>query len=185
VTGWLELFASQKIRKIIEIPKEVNAVSTKVLLRRFSSSLPIFPVYFQIVVQRDVLSGCFAHFEHTKWVCNVLVRILCEVTTGKYTVLSCNYKTCLGVTWENIDGKMGRLEVNIAEGLLYWLHSFPLAWLTFSNSQSSLAGTFHRRWSHSLKRRFCGQLREQKVQRKNPGNALRRTKSHLRRKGKD
>jgi hypothetical protein len=40
-------------------------------------------------------------------------------------------------------------------------------------SRYSLAGTFHRRRSRSLKTGFFGQVRELKIRRKNPGSALR------------
>ncbi len=59
----------------------------KTLLRLFSSSLPIFPVYFQIVMPRHVLSACYARYVHTKGVFNLLLGMLCEFTSAKHTVL--------------------------------------------------------------------------------------------------
>ncbi len=38
----------------------MNAVSAKVL------SLPIWPVYFHLVMPRHVLSPCYARYEHTR-----------------------------------------------------------------------------------------------------------------------
>jgi hypothetical protein len=53
----------------------------------------------------------------------------------------------------------------------------------FSDSQYSLAGT--KDGPTFLKRGFFRQVRDLKVQWKNPGNALRMTNSHLRCKAKD
>jgi hypothetical protein len=44
----------------------MNAVSTKVLLRFFSSSLPICAVYFDLVMPRHLLSPCYARYERTR-----------------------------------------------------------------------------------------------------------------------
>jgi hypothetical protein len=44
----------------------MNAVSTKVLLRFFPSSLPIFSIYFHLVMPKHVLSPCYARYEHTR-----------------------------------------------------------------------------------------------------------------------
>jgi hypothetical protein len=50
--------------KILNRPKEMNAVS-KSTAAMFSSSLPICPVYFHLVMPRHVLSPCYAPYEHT------------------------------------------------------------------------------------------------------------------------
>jgi len=44
----------------------MNAVSTKVLLRYFPSSLRICVVYFELVMPRHLLSPCYARFEYTR-----------------------------------------------------------------------------------------------------------------------
>jgi hypothetical protein len=65
----------------------MNAVSTKVLLQVFSSRVPIFPVYFQFLMPRHVLSGRYIRCGHTKYLCNLLLGILHEVTRANHTVL--------------------------------------------------------------------------------------------------
>jgi hypothetical protein len=73
--------------KMLNRPKEMNAVSTEVLLRFFSSCLPICPVFFHLVMPRHVYGTCYAHFEHTrgyKKVCNILLGMLCEVRSAKH-----------------------------------------------------------------------------------------------------
>jgi hypothetical protein len=57
-----------------------------------------------------------------KEVCNVLLGMLCKVTSAKHAWLS------LEKIWM---GQMCRLEEKIAAILLYWLHSFPSACLMF------------------------------------------------------
>ncbi len=59
LAGWY-LPLIRRSGKILDSRKEMNAVSTKELLRYFSSSLAIFPLYFQIVMPRHVLSACYA-----------------------------------------------------------------------------------------------------------------------------
>jgi len=49
--------------KMLNWPKEMNAVSTEVLLRFFSSSLPVCPVFFYLVMPRHVYGPCYASFE--------------------------------------------------------------------------------------------------------------------------
>ncbi len=47
-------------------------------------------------------------------------------------------QTCLVVTFENMDGAMGRLEKKIAAVLLYRLHSFPFGlFITFPHINST------------------------------------------------
>jgi hypothetical protein len=87
VTGWLVPCVCQKIRKIFDSPKEMNAVSTKVLLLFFSFSVGICPGYFRIVMGRHLLSACYAHYIQSKGVCNLLLGISCEVTSATHTVL--------------------------------------------------------------------------------------------------
>ncbi len=41
-----------------------HITNTKVLLQFFSSSLPICPIYFHLVMPRHLLSPCHAHYEH-------------------------------------------------------------------------------------------------------------------------
>jgi hypothetical protein len=105
----------------------MNAISTKVLLLIFSSSLPICPVYFHLVMPRHVLSPCYACYEHTRGIKGyVTCYLACYVrllTSAKHAWVS------LEKIWR---GQMGRLEEKIAAALLYWLHSFPLACLIFS-----------------------------------------------------
>jgi hypothetical protein len=71
----------------------------KVLLRFFSSSLPSLAVYFHIVMPRDVLSACYARYQHTK--------AYAAYTSASYVRLQVenipyypgyNYETWLGVT---------------------------------------------------------------------------------------
>jgi hypothetical protein len=61
-------------------------------------------------------------------------------------------------------------------GTFRWSEHPSTAWLVPSTSartsQCSLTGTFHRRRSRLLKIGFFRQVRELKIQRKNPGNAL-------------
>ncbi len=87
VTGWRVPSACQKIRKIFDSPKEMNAVSTKVLLRFFSFSVAICPGYLRIVMPWHVLSVCYARYVHSKGVYNLLLGILREVTSATHTVL--------------------------------------------------------------------------------------------------
>jgi hypothetical protein len=54
------------VGKTLNRPKEMKAVSTKVLLRFFSSSLPICAVYFDLVMPRHLLRPCSARYEHTR-----------------------------------------------------------------------------------------------------------------------
>jgi hypothetical protein len=49
--------------KMLNRPKEMHAVSTEVLLRLFSSSLPVCPVLFYLVMPRHVYGPCHARFE--------------------------------------------------------------------------------------------------------------------------
>jgi hypothetical protein len=62
--------------------------------------------------------------------------MLCAVTSAKHAVLyevTSAKHAC--VSLEKISmGQMCRLEEKIAAVLLYWLHSFPLACLIFSDS---------------------------------------------------
>ncbi len=118
--------------KTLNRPKEMNAVSTKALLRFFSSSLPICPVYFHFLMPRHVLSPCYVRYEHTRgikgyvtyywaWHVRLQVQNMYEVTIAKHAWVS------LEKIWMR---QMGRLEEKIAAALLYWLHSFHLAWHT-------------------------------------------------------
>jgi hypothetical protein len=50
--------------KILNRPKEMNAVSESTAVM-FFSSLPICLVYFHLVMARHVLSPCYAPYEHT------------------------------------------------------------------------------------------------------------------------
>jgi hypothetical protein len=54
------------VGKTINRAKEMNAVSTKVLVRFFSSSLPMCAVYFDLVMPKHLLSPCYAFYEHTR-----------------------------------------------------------------------------------------------------------------------
>jgi len=98
----------------------------------FSSSVPICPVYFHFLMPRHVLSPCYVRYEHTRgikgyvtyywaWHVRLQVQNMYEVTIAKHAWMS------LDKIWM---GQMGRLEEKIAAALLYWLHSFHLAWHT-------------------------------------------------------
>jgi hypothetical protein len=52
--------------KILNRPKQMNAVSTKVLLRFFPPVCPFAALYFHLVMPRHVLSPCYARCEHTR-----------------------------------------------------------------------------------------------------------------------
>ncbi len=51
--------------KMLNRPEEMNTVSTEVLLRFFSSSLPICPVFLHLVMPRHVYGPCCARFGHS------------------------------------------------------------------------------------------------------------------------
>ncbi len=51
--------------KMLNWPKEMNVVSTEVLLRFFSSRLPICPVFLHLGMPRHVYGPCRARFEHS------------------------------------------------------------------------------------------------------------------------
>ncbi len=90
----------------------------------FSSSLPICPVYFHLVMPRHVLSPCYSRYEHTrgiKGICNILLGMLYQFTGAKYAVI---YEvTSAKHAWVSLEkiwmGQMGRLEEKIAAVLLY------------------------------------------------------------------
>ncbi len=104
----------------------------------FSSSLPIFPVYFHLVRPRHVLNPCYARYERTRGIKGYITYYLalCEVTSAKHAVLF-EVKSAKHV-WVSLEkiwmGQMGRLEEIIPAALLYWLHSFPLACVIFSGN---------------------------------------------------
>jgi hypothetical protein len=119
----------------------MNAVSKNVLLRCFSSSLPICPVYFHLVMPRHILSPCYARYEHTGGIKGyVAYDLACYVRLQAQSML---YSMRLRVP--NMPGchlrkyRWGkcRLEEKIAAFLLYWLHSFHLACLMFSMEMPS------------------------------------------------
>jgi hypothetical protein len=74
----------------IEQAKGNEAVNTKILLRFFSSNLPICLVYFHLVMPRHILNPCYAHYEHTRgikaYVIYILIGMLCEVKSAKHVV---------------------------------------------------------------------------------------------------
>jgi hypothetical protein len=73
------------------MPKEMNVTSRKVLLRFFSSSLPICLIYFHLVMPRHVLSPCYARYEHIRGIKGYVTYYLaCYVRL--------QVQTCLGVT---------------------------------------------------------------------------------------
>ncbi len=86
---------------------------------------------------------CFESMLCTLWthlcykgVCNILLGMLCEVTSAKHAVL---YEvTSAKHAWVSLEkiwiGQMGKLEEKIARVLLYWLHSFPLACFNVSHT---------------------------------------------------
>jgi len=116
----------------------------------FSSSLPICPVYFHLVMPRHVLSPCYARYEHTRGIKGYVtyylacccVRLQVQNMTYYMRLRVQNMPGChlRNYGW----GQMGRLEEKIAATLLYWLHSFPLACLTFS---VFLIGPSYNNWS--------------------------------------
>jgi hypothetical protein len=76
--------------KILNRPKEMNAVCKKVLLQCFPPVCPFCPVYFHLVMPQHLLSRCYALCEHTKGykgVRNILLGMLCELTSAKHSVL--------------------------------------------------------------------------------------------------
>ncbi len=72
-------------------PEEMNVVSTEVLLRFFSSSLPICPVFLHLGMPRHVYGPCCARFEHSGGIERCVTYYLaCYVRLG--------VQTCLGIT---------------------------------------------------------------------------------------
>jgi len=105
----------------------------------FSCSLPIFPVYFHLVMLRHVLSPCSAHYEHTRGVKGYVAYYLtCYVKLQAQNMpyyMRLRVQNMLGCHLRKYGcGQMGRLEKKIAAALLYRLHSFPLACLMFSRN---------------------------------------------------
>jgi hypothetical protein len=104
-----------------------------------SSSLPICPVYFHLVVPRHVLRPCSARYEHIRGLkgyvtCYLACYVRLQVQNMRYymrlrvqNMPRCHLRK---YGW----GQTGRLEEKIAAALLYRLHSFPLACLMFSRN---------------------------------------------------
>ncbi len=102
--------------KILNRPKEMNAVSTKKVLLRliFSSTLPICPVYFHLVMPRHVQSPCYARYGHTRGIKGYVITyyLACYVrlqvqNMPYYMRLWVQYMPGC-VTWENMDGANGQ-----------------------------------------------------------------------------
>jgi hypothetical protein len=101
--------------KILNRPKEMSAVSTKILLRFFRPICPfarfIFTLWCLGMFWVHVMHVMNTHYGY-KGVCNLLLGMLCEVTIKTcHIIWGIEWKTCLGVTWENMDeanGQTGR-----------------------------------------------------------------------------
>jgi hypothetical protein len=88
--------------KTFNRPKEMNVISTKVLLWFFSFNLPICSIYFHLVMPRHVLNPCYARYEHIRGIKGYVISMLCEVTSAKDAWVS------LEKIWMGQKGQIGK-----------------------------------------------------------------------------
>jgi hypothetical protein len=123
---WHSLSSPSLVMENIKQGKGNECRQHKSTAAMFSSSLPICLLYSHLVMPRHVLSPCYARYEHTRGIKGYVTYYLaCYVRLQVQNMPGCHLRKygC---------GQMGRLEEKIAAVLLYWLHSFPLACLTWS-----------------------------------------------------
>ncbi len=90
-----------------------HITNTKVLLQFFSSSLPICPIYFHLVMPRHLLSPCHAHYEHIRGIKGYVTYYLaCYVRLQVQNMHGCHLRK---YGW----GQTGRFEEKIVGVLLY------------------------------------------------------------------
>jgi hypothetical protein len=93
--------------KTFNRPKEMNVISTKVLLWFFSFNLPICSIYFHLVMPRHVLNPCYARYEHIRGIKGYVTYYLaCYVKLQVQKMLGCHLRK---YGW----GKRGKLEKKI------------------------------------------------------------------------
>jgi hypothetical protein len=133
---WTQVSLAQVSRFGIWKAKDKNTAAI------FSSSLPICPIYFHLIMPKHVLNPCYAQYEHNKGI-KGYVTYYWHVMWG-YKSKTCDIiwgyecKTCLGNTWENMDGASWQTGGKNSTVLLYWLHSFPLACLIFRKTMPNM-----------------------------------------------